>query len=245
MAADRSIAALVRESLGLKAVLRFFPNPEPNEPPSEEYIPYNADAFDDMVDTALWWLGDAAQIRITETITLPASGRIELNNSPTSIIRKVVSVKQGDDYFHEVRADWSEGTPIARGAWFLDPDAGVFYAVGVGKSPIPFGVLARFAWLSDVSFSQRRLLQPGPVTITYFGVPTEEQIEDNAKLKQAAVDYAVALALEDMIPRILRPKNVRLEGVPDIRHNAADYRKEAEARRQSAMRVAEHGIYTV
>jgi hypothetical protein len=246
---DRSIAAIVREALGAKAVIRFFPNPDPDtDPPTPGYVPYNELAFDELVERALRWLGKQAQIRLSAEFELPESGQLALDDTPGGRILHVISVRQGDDVFPELRPSWGEGTPTARGAWRVDEASRTFYAVGVGKSPLPFASPSRPGWPSAYSLGSGpvRLLKPGPVTLTYYGIPTEAQIDANEELKQVVVDYSVYLAFERMIPRIHRVKRVKLEGVPDIIDNAREYRREADARRKAAEHaVAELGIAIV
>jgi hypothetical protein len=41
------------------------------------------------------------------------------------------------------------------------------------------------------------------------------------------VDYGLYQAFSSAIPQILRPKNIKLEGVPEIKDNADDYRLQA------------------
>ena len=224
----RPIIDILRESLGSKTLLKFFSNPaDPADPKG------NVAKLTEFVDISLWWLGEGFPVEIedTSTFVIPSDGVLDLGVGPGQQVRKIIRVVQNGDVYPEIRQDWSEGTPAFAGAWVVKNRR--FYALSiVDHAKIPGILPFRNAHLLRVG---RFSLSAGAVEFTYLGIPTEAQLSNNTILLQAAIDYSMYLVYQDMIVRILRPINLKLEGVPDVRHNVADYRAEANIRLKKAM----------
>lgn len=221
MPQDRSIAAQIQEILGEKTIRKFFPDPVDPKNPKGNLI-----RFSEMADKALWWLGDNVRVEIRDatSFVIPVEGFFSLDAGPGARVKRVVRVEQQGRFFDAISTDWSEGFPTPRGHYQVRNRT--FYVAG-------YGPLSREDQLygSDPNL----LLQTGPVTLTYFGVPTEAQLSGNQKFIRACVDYGAYLAFTDMVPKILRPKNIELEGVPKIKHNAKDYQEAAGQRLRMAL----------
>jgi len=226
--AVRPLDDLVREELGRKILKKFFP--QIADPKDDKG---NLEKIAEFVDSALQWLGDTVPVVIEDTTTfvIPANGRISLGVTPGDKVRKFKRVIQNGDVFPEVVSDWSDGTPAWIGSWVVIDR--IFYAISIATRVtlpgfIPFRNHHQFR-------TGRFVLRSGPIEVVYNGIPTRTQIDDNAQFRSAVVDYSAYLAYEYMVTQILRPKDVILEGVPEITDNASRYERLGNLRKKSAM----------
>lgn len=229
-AQDRSIAARIREELGFKYIRKYFPDPANKENPNGNVV-----RFEEIVDESLRWLGEAVPVLLTDTFTIDSNGQIPLDTGPAARIKNVLSLTQNGRIFDKVRSDWSEGVPLAYGNWYIKNRT--LYTASFANWNTQ-----RMLYAYEPSLS----LYPGEVQVEYFGVPTEAQLENNPRLIRACVDYGLYQAFFSMVPQIIRAKDIKMVGIPEIHDNADDFQASADRYLQKAeMAVGAYAVSSI
>lgn len=231
MPQDRSLLALLRETLTEKKVKRFFPNPaDPTDPKGNET------RLSELLDTALWWMAEQEPIELEGSYTIPSNGVLSLGSESTSKLRKLVAVQQNGEFYEQAKVDWSEGVPQVRGSWLVHKRT--FYALGIYTGSLAFLKLSRSAHpFNELGLFVERQLVPGAVTFYYYGIPVEADIIDVGKYRRAVIDYAMHLAYDDILGKALQDKMLKMPGIPEIHINEREIRSQSKARLESAMRA--------
>jgi hypothetical protein len=220
---------VLRESLGERLVAAYFPQADSRLP--------------ELVTAALWWLGGATRLRLSLDQTLPASGILSLTSGPAARIQSVVHVVQDGKVFTEARNDWSAGTPVVRGSWLVQER--VFYAIGLAARIPGLEVPAVTGswWASGLPYPLHPLLggtdalKAGTITLVHYGVPLEADLGDNELLRQAALEWALGAAYDEIVSQAGSPRRIKMEGVPEVFDNTTALQKFADARRMAAERM--------
>lgn len=213
------IDLLIRE-LGPRNMQAFFCHPE-----SERILQH-------FLEAAIRWVAERCRIEIVDadTYEIDANGRFLLDQGADKRVLKIVRVRQGGATYYEAKTTYPDGYPMLSGSWYVYKRE--FLAMGEAFFRTnPFW--NQSSWQS-FQFLVPAVLQSGPVEITYWGVPTEDQLGTNEILRSAVIHYAMFKAYQFIVPKVLRPARVRVTGVPDVIENSESYREAADARLKAA-----------
>lgn len=224
---SRPLLDRLREELTAKKLIRFFPDPNNASSPDG-----HEDRLNGILNTALAWLGKAQPIELVDssTYSIPANGRLSLGDPTTSKVRKVRTIEQNGEFYEEARTDWSEGEPMWCGSWKVRHHQ--LFALGLYTGTIP-GAPKRSGSSSANVFVERQLVA-GPITLYYYGIPTEAQISDADDCAQAVVDYALHMAIRFILTQALRDKKIKMAGIPDITVNVRELQMQSKAHLDAA-----------